>query len=93
MRIAPKAKRQKVSRTANLRKTFCLALTFSCSQEVKMHILTENVKNCVKNFTEWGGLAGFICYLINYEITNAVIIALVFGILAVCFEVYSSKLR
>jgi len=53
-----------------------------------MSILSEKARNCFKNFTEWGGLAGSVCYLINGEIANALIITVIFGVLAICFEKY-----
>ena len=57
-----------------------------------MLIIPDVVRNCFKNFTEWGGLAGVVCYLINGELTNALVITLIFGVLAICFEKYFNKL-
>ncbi len=53
-----------------------------------MLIIPDKARNCFKNFTEWGGLAGVVCYLINGEIVNALIITIIFGVLAICFEKY-----
>jgi hypothetical protein len=55
-------------------------------------IISNQAKNCLKNFTEWGGAAGLVSYLIDGEIVNALLITLVFGVLVICFEKYSNRL-
>jgi len=55
-------------------------------------IILRKVVNSCKIFTEWGGLAGFVCYLIDGEIVKALIVALVLGVLAICYETFFKKL-
>jgi len=56
-----------------------------------MSILKKAV-NSFKNFVEWGGLAGGVCYLIDGEVVKALVISLVFGVLAICSEKHFNKL-
>lgn len=53
--------------------------------------LPQKCKNCLKKFTEWGATAGFVCYLIEGELANAMLVSLIFGLLVIIVEYYSAK--
>lgn len=54
-----------------------------------MTIVSDFAINCLKNFTVWGGTAGFVSCLVNGKIAAALITAFVFGVLVVGYEFYS----
>ncbi len=54
--------------------------------------IPQRLKNCLKMFTQWGGLAGVVSYLIEGEIWNALFTAVIFGVLVVLVDKYFSKM-
>lgn len=57
-----------------------------------MNRITNQAKNCLKMFVEWGGLAGAVFYLIEGEILNALFTAVIFGVFVVVVEKYFNKI-
>lgn len=54
-------------------------------------IVPQKFANPLRKFTEWGGLAGFVAYLLQGEVLNALVIAFIIGLAAVLDNHYSIK--
>jgi uncharacterized membrane protein YjjP (DUF1212 family) len=57
-----------------------------------MFNITQATRDCLKKFVEWGGLAGAVFYLIEGEILNALLSAVIFGVIVVFVEKYFNKI-